>query len=233
MRLFAHRGFADVYPENTLAAISRAARRAEGIEIDVRRCKSGELVVIHDATIDRVSEHSGSVADLSATELGALDVLGSGEGVPTLDAALEAVPDDTAVNIELKERGMAASAIAAADGVDNEVIVSSFDATALAEMYRNDAVERSKRGRADLSDSGVSLAYLADVTPRTDIRTARDLGCSYLHANGWLCLCTGVVSRARRLGMEVNAWTANWRLETRLLAYRGVDGVIADRPDLL
>ena len=230
MRLFAHRGFADVYPENTLFAIERASRRAGGVEIDVRQCRSGELVVIHDAAVDRVSARSGRVADLRCSELRDLDVLGSGEGIPALDAALAAIPDDTAVNVELKEQGMAAETIRAADSVDNEVIVSSFDADTLAEMYANDAVERSDRGRASLSDSGVSLAYLADVTPRTDVRTARDLGCSYVHANGWLCLCTGVVRRARALGMEVSAWTANWRLEARLLARRGVDGVTADRP---
>jgi glycerophosphoryl diester phosphodiesterase len=233
MRLFAHRGFADVYPENTLGAIERASVEADGVEIDVRRCRSNEPVVIHDATIDRVTERSGRVADLSAAQLADLNVLGTGEGVSTLETAIDVVPEDTAVNVELKDRGMAAEAIAAADAVENEVIVSSFDADALAEMYRNDAVERSESGRADLSDSGVSLAYLADVTPRTDVRTARELGCSYLHANGWLCLCTSVVARSRKFGMEVNAWTANWRLETRLLAYRGVDGVIADRPDLL
>lgn len=233
MRLIAHRGFADRHPENTLTAVEKASRTADGVEIDVRRCGSGELVAVHDATVDDVCTASGPVEDFSADELAALDVLGSGEGVPTLPEVLAVVPDDTLVNIELKEAGITLDAIEAANAVDNEVIVSSFDADALAEMYDHDAVEQSERGRVDLSDDGVALAYLADVTPRTDVETARELGCSYVHANEWLCLFTNVVRRATRYDMDVNAWTTDWSLTTPLLARRGVDGVIANDPDVL
>lgn len=55
MRLIAHRGFAATAPENTIAAVQSAADHADAVEFDVQRCGSGELVVIHDDTIDRVT----------------------------------------------------------------------------------------------------------------------------------------------------------------------------------
>jgi len=92
MRLIAHRGFADRYPENTLRAVREASRFADEVEVDVRRCDSGELVVVHDCTVDRVTDEEGAVAHHSLAELRALDVLGTGEGVPTLAEVLSAVP---------------------------------------------------------------------------------------------------------------------------------------------
>ena len=89
MRCIAHRGFAKVNPENTVTAVRSAAEHTDVIEIDVRRCGSGELVVIHDETVERVTDGTGRVAELSADELTALDVLESGEGVPTLPSLLE------------------------------------------------------------------------------------------------------------------------------------------------
>jgi glycerophosphoryl diester phosphodiesterase len=136
----AHRGYAAEAPENTIAALRRAGRRADGVELDVRRCGSGELVVVHDATVDRVTDGTGRVADHSLAELQALDVLDSGESIPRLDAALAAVPDDVMVNVELKETGVAADAVATLQGVANPVLVSSFSETALREVR---AVSRS------------------------------------------------------------------------------------------
>ena len=115
MRLIAHRGFAGVNPENTLTAVGEAATVADAVEVDIRRCATGELVVVHDETVDRVTDGEGPVADHSLAELRGLDVLGTGEGVPTLEAVLEAVPDGVGANVELKEPGTAADALAAMD----------------------------------------------------------------------------------------------------------------------
>jgi glycerophosphoryl diester phosphodiesterase len=151
----AHRGYAAEAPENTIAALRRAGRRADGVELDVRRCGSGELVVVHDATVDRVTDGTGRVADHSLAELQALDVLDSGESIPRLDAALAAVPDDVMVNVELKETGVAADAVATLQGVANPVLVSSFSETALREVR---AVSRSiQTASAALLITSVSL----------------------------------------------------------------------------
>jgi len=78
MRLIAHRGFLSVNPENTVAAVEAAAAVADGIEIDVRRCGSGEPVVIHDETVDRVTDGRGAVDEHTVADLAALDVLEPG-----------------------------------------------------------------------------------------------------------------------------------------------------------
>src|SRR6056297_246672 len=108
MELIGHRGCAAQCPENTVRAVKRAAQYLDAIEVDVRRCGSGELVVFHDETVDRLTDESGPIADLSWTELRNLDVLDSGESIPTLDHVLDAFPQGVRAQLELKDTGIAA-----------------------------------------------------------------------------------------------------------------------------
>ena len=88
----AHRGWSEKYPENTMLAFRAAAELGvDQIELDVRCTADGELVVIHDATVDRTTNGHGAVADMTLSELRALDA-GSWKGeefaganIPTLD----------------------------------------------------------------------------------------------------------------------------------------------------
>ncbi|MBQ6823115.1 MAG: glycerophosphodiester phosphodiesterase, partial [Clostridia bacterium] len=101
----AHRGWSAKYPENTMEAF-RAAVEAEvdQIETDVRITKDGELVLIHDATVDRTTNGSGKVCEMTLAELQALDA-GNGNRVPLLTDLLELVKDHPTMtlDIELKE----------------------------------------------------------------------------------------------------------------------------------
>ncbi|WP_121822664.1 glycerophosphodiester phosphodiesterase [Halostella salina] len=214
MDLIAHRGFAAEAPENTVAAVERAGALADAVEVDVRRCGSGELVVAHDATVDRVTDATGRVSEFSLAELRALDVLGTGEGIPPLSAVLDAVPDGVRVNLELKESGVAADAVAAADAADVDVFVSAFDPDVL-------------RAVAD-ADPGTPTAYLCTLRDDAPVATAAGLGCEALHPSFPLCLVTRIVGRAHDAGLDVNAWTVQRRSVAGLLDVCGVDGVIAD-----
>jgi glycerophosphoryl diester phosphodiesterase len=218
MRLIAHRGFRSTYPENTLHAIEAAAAVADEIEIDVRRCGSGELVVIHDETVDRVSDGHGPVAEHTRGDLEALDVLGTGEGVPTLEEALRAVPEYVGVNVELKERGTEADALELIGAHHPQAIVSSFSREVLADC----------RG----IDPTVPRAYIVDEAAAEGIEIAIDLDCEYLHPSMEIC-SDRIVSDAHRAGMSVTAWTVDSSDAAETLARTGVDGVIADRPDVL
>ncbi|MFB6120943.1 MAG: glycerophosphodiester phosphodiesterase [Halobacteriaceae archaeon] len=216
VREIAHRGYADRNAENTVSAVRAAAETADCVEVDVRRC-ADDVVVCHDDTVDRVTEDNGRVADLTAAELDALSVFGSDEGVPRLAAVLDAVPDDVGLVLELKERGVAADALALAAAAGNDVVVSSFDAAAL----------RTARE----ADPSVPRAYLTADGPRESVRTARELGCTAVHPDASLCLRSRIVSRAHAFGLSVAAWTVRSRLMAWLLARRGVDAVIADAPE--
>lgn len=220
MRLIAHRGFASVNPENTVRAVRAAAATADAVEVDARRCGSGELVVIHDETVDRVTDGTGAVADLPIADLRALDVLDTGAGVPTLAAVLEAVPADTAVNVELKESGLAADAAALARGTDGGVFVSSFLPSEL---------DACRRADPDLPRA---LLVGEDADPREAVTRAGGLDCAFLHPHRGLC-DERLVTESHRAGMEVNAWTVDARAVAAELAAVGVEGVIADRPDVL
>lgn len=214
MRLIAHRGFAECYPENSLVAVERAAENADVLEIDVRRCGSGELVVTHDAVFD-----SGErVRNLSVTELADSNENG-GEGIATLETILDAIPSAVGVNVELKESDIVADALATTETIENEVIVSSFD------------VETLRTVRA--TDPDAALASIIDAGDEDGIESALSLDCAFVHPHTSLCLRTDIVENAHDAGMEVNAWTVGSRTVAWALEKRGVDGVIADSPDVL
>lgn len=101
----AHRGWRSKYPENTLAAFRAALELGvDQIETDVRVTADGELVLIHDATVDRTTNAEGNVCDMTLAQLRELDA-GNGEKIPTLVEFLELVKDHPTItlDIELKE----------------------------------------------------------------------------------------------------------------------------------
>jgi glycerophosphoryl diester phosphodiesterase len=89
---FAHRGLhGNGTPENSLAAFRAAVAGGFGIELDVQLSGDGEAMVFHDDRLERLTATTGAVADRSAAELGAIRLRGSGETIPTLAEAIEAI----------------------------------------------------------------------------------------------------------------------------------------------
>jgi glycerophosphoryl diester phosphodiesterase len=218
MRLVAHRGFASIAPENTLRAVDRAAAIADWIEVDVRRCKSGELVVIHDATVDRVTDQRGAVSEYLSSELRSMRVLGTDEGIPTLAAVLRTIPERVGVNVELKEPGIAVDALDLVTSIHPHAVVSSFS--------------RDILSACTAVDSTTPLAYISEEPGTEEVETATELGCAYLHLSTAACTAP-TVSEAHRVGIQLNAWTVDTAEQATSLAALGVDGLIADRPRVL
>lgn len=195
----AHRGYAAEFPENTLAAFrGAAANDADWIEFDVRRCGSGELVVIHDETVDRVTDATGRVECLPWDTLRELDVLGSGEAVPRLDDALNAIPPAVGVQIELKELGVAADVLETVGAHDNPTVLISFSPLTLREAHEE--------------DPDAPLGYILHDgvygdAPELGIDTAVELGCDAVH----MYFATGsdpeVVDYAHDRGLAVQTAT--------------------------
>ncbi len=132
--LLGHRGAPREAPENTLAALRRAlAIGLDGVEYDVRACQGGELVLLHDSTLERTTDRSGRLADLGVRDLFGIDAGGwfhkrfAGEPVPLLDEALDLAPDTRRARpihmIELKEPGLEAELAARLAGLDARVDV--------------------------------------------------------------------------------------------------------------
>ncbi|EMA30014.1 glycerophosphoryl diester phosphodiesterase [Halobiforma nitratireducens JCM 10879] len=110
--IMAHRGFAGIYPENTIGAFEEALkgkpddsadrRSADWIELDVHPTADGDIAVFHDRDLGETTDTDGQVYDLPSEEVFSAEVLGSGETVPSLEESMEAIPADVGVNIDIK-----------------------------------------------------------------------------------------------------------------------------------
>ena len=118
----AHRGWKSKYPENTLEAFQAALTLdVDQLETDVRVTKDGALVLMHDATVDRTTNGSGKVSELTLAELKALDA-GNGAKIPTLTEFMELVKDHPTITLDLELKvfptpGNEANAYSACDRV--------------------------------------------------------------------------------------------------------------------
>ncbi|MBX0325655.1 glycerophosphodiester phosphodiesterase [Halomicroarcula sp. F13] len=219
LRIIGHRGCADQYPENTVFAVEQSAPHVDMIEIDVQRCESGELVVFHDDKLDRLTDATGSVETTDWETLRELQILDSDETIPLLSELLDAVPTDTAVNIELKHEGMASEILEAASAVPNEVLISSFSVTALREVRER--------------DEEAALALVIYEKPDRNRSIAMDLDCVAINPGYEMVLGTDFVKKAHADGLGVNTWTIDDAATADRVRAAGVDGVFVDRWDIV
>jgi glycerophosphoryl diester phosphodiesterase len=224
VQLVAHRGFAREAPENTLAAVSHAADAgANAVEVDVRAACDGTPVVVHDATVDRVTGATGAVDEFAPADLDSLSVLDSGEGIPTLAAVLARASDrGLAVNVEVKEPGVAAATVDA-------VHESALPATAVwASSFDVDALRRIADATAAADEPDLDTAVLAATRRGDPVTVAREYDCTAVHPASDLVLAGDLVERAHDAGLDVYAWTLDSPWVARVVANAGVDGCISD-----
>lgn len=217
-QVIAHRGCAAQFPENTLYAFERVSPYVDGIELDVRRCASGEIVVFHDETLDRMTSCTGDVSQTTYETLDSCSVGCTERGVPLLTDAFEAIPADVEVNVEVKTTGMGAEVAAIASEVEHEVLVSSFLPDALREVRT--------------VDPSVRLALVTDRRLRDSFALARELGCSAIHPRYDLANLAPTVNDAHGEDMRVNVWTIDDDFGLGLAMKADVDGVLVDRLDV-
>jgi len=224
--IIGHRGLNTVATENSLEAMEAAVRYgAAGVEVDVRPCATGELVVMHDETLERTADRTDAVAELSRDQLRKRKLLG-GEPIPTLDDVLELCRDlDVLLNIELKRdvphRRLAISSLAQrlrGEGLPAKIVVSSFDPMMLAGL----------RARAP----GVPTALLYEPDHRYVAPLAKALGTDAIHPSRML-ISPIVVEEAHAADRRVMVWTINDVDEAKHLFRIGVDGVMTDDPERL
>ena len=155
---YAHRGLHDESKaENSMSAFAAAKEMGFGIELDVRLSKDGELVVFHDATLDRVVGREGKVIDFTAEELAGMSLSGTADGIPTLRQVLDLIDGTVPLLIEIKmgsgESGIAEKLIEVIEGYKGEFIVESFHPVALKIV---------KRARPDILRGILSYEYMKD-----------------------------------------------------------------------
>ncbi|WP_305782753.1 glycerophosphodiester phosphodiesterase [Symbioplanes lichenis] len=222
----AHRGYSAVAPENTLPALTAGVLAgATFIEFDVRTTADGVPVVIHDRTVDRTTDGSGKVWELTSEEIAALDAGAwfsasyAGVGVPRLTDVLDALaPAEAELLLEIKPPatldevknilGLVADA-----GLIERTVVQSFDP----EVVR-------------LVPPDVRRGLLRDKFDTSQLEVARELGVSYVNPSMNAVLGSpSTVAALNDAGVRVMPWTANDMTLWPDLISAGVAGLITDR----
>lgn len=219
MQLIAHRGCADQYPENTVFAAEQAAPHVDAIEIDVRRCATDELVVFHDARLDRLTERTGPVAEVPWSELRTLRIGDTEHGIPRLAEFLRAVPDGVGLDIELKESGLVEDVLALVEPTERAVTLTANQAAVVEAM-----VEQS---------DGQKAGFIFWDDPWQGLDAARRLDCDLIVPEFSLCLGTDLIDAAHSQGFDVWVWTVDDRETAAELRRAGADGLIVDRWDVV
>lgn len=240
--VFGHRGAAGHRPENTLASFEHgAACGADGFEFDVRLARDGEVVVIHDDTLDRTTDASGPVASMTAAELARVDAgakfkvdggapfRGLG-GVPRMRDVLARFPGRPLV-IELKGDdpavARAAVGVAREEGALDRICFGGFT-DAVVQAARDAAPGAVTSAATDEIRWALYRAWMG-LTPRAP----KYLGFQVPERYGPTRVATRRFIRTmRRAGLFVHIWTVNEPADiTRLLDW-GVNGLITDVPDV-
>ncbi|NOZ22954.1 MAG: hypothetical protein GXP25_17895 [Planctomycetes bacterium] len=229
--VIAHRGASSTAPENTVAAIRHAVELgAGGVEFDVRRTADGRIVLMHDGAVDRTTNGTGAVANLSLDQIRALDAGAwkgetfAGEPVPLLREALEWLKGRAMPVIEIKDQGIAAEVVGQISEMDMvmDVTVICFHAETLRQVRE---INRDIR-------TSVLIGEKEAPRPNGLIRCVRDAKADHPDLQ-WGLATRECVEAFHAEGMPVWVWTVNEREEMRKLIELGVDGITTDEPGAL
>ncbi len=241
--LIAHRGGAGLAPENTLAAFkSGLALDADYLEMDTHLTKDGIVVVIHDPTIDRTTDGSGRVADLTLAQVQAFNAAAKFSGaterqsVPTFAQALDlAKPTRARIEVEIKVPPQGRYA-----GIEQKLL----DEIAAREMF--DRVQVSSFNLDVLKDlktlnprvttvALLSVDYFRTAEVNQPARVVEQmiaLGAALIAVNKDL-LTPALALEAQKRGIKVEVWTVDREDEMKKFVEMKVDGIISNRPDIL
>ncbi|MEX0877249.1 MAG: glycerophosphodiester phosphodiesterase family protein [Candidatus Spechtbacterales bacterium] len=228
-----HAGAAGHAPANTISSIKKALElEVDMVEFDVHLCHSGEVVVIHDKTVNRTTNGKGRVRDLPLSRLKELEVSegdiyllekGKTESIPTLEEVLDVVDKRAEVNIEIKDvnaAGPVASVVSRyveEKGWEAEdFIVSSFKTQAL-EIFR-------------VACPDIKIGLLTFLPTRKTLRLAKKFKAYSINAD-YASLSESFVSLSHREGFKVFAFTADVPEDIEYLKTIGVDGIFSNYPE--
>lgn len=230
-KIFAHRGYSGKYPENTMIAFKKALKcEVDGIELDVQLTKDGEVVIIHDETIDRTTTGKGFVVDYTYEELERFDAsfkfkdLGFNK-IPTLREYFQLVKDyDIVTNVELK------TGINEYLGIEEKVweLIKEYnlEEKVIISSFNHFSVMRMKDIAPQLKYGFLSEDWIIDAG-------------KYTHSYGVQCyhprfnnLVPDVIKELKKYNLEINTWTVNLEEDMRYLYSNNIDVIITNYPEL-
>jgi glycerophosphoryl diester phosphodiesterase len=239
--IVAHRGASAQAPENTMEAFRLGVEAgADAIELDVHLTADGQLAVIHDETLERTTDRTGTIADQSMDEIRQADAgatfsragdsrlpfAGRGLTVPTLDEVLAWLPDEIGLVVEIKAR---AAADAVVDAVRDHDVKTSGRLAVIS--FDEPAIERVRE-----LDPGIRTGYL--LVPTQPVEPALVWATEHGHVGvfpweGDLGMDPmPILAQAHAFGREIGCYVVNDPERMRHLAACGIWGFVTDVPDV-
>lgn len=221
--VFGHRGAKGHIAENTLSSIQKAIELGvDGIEVDVFRCGSGELVVFHDRSVEKLTNGIGFIEQMSLNSIKKLNVLDQGK-IPTLNEVLDLIDGQVILNIELKGSNtsflthqLLNSYFKSSNWKPEKIIISSFDWDELRAFYQ--------------LNKEIKIAILTEDDPVDAIPIAKELNAFSINPNHVL-LTKLNAAKIKSENISIYPWTVNEILDINKMKKIGVDGIITDYPE--
>jgi len=211
--------------ENTLASVDKALELGvDMIEIDVFKIKSGEIIVFHDETVDRLTNEKGKVEDFNFKRIKELTLKGNHK-IPLLKEVLQFVNAEVPINIELKGAKTAEEVhtiinyfIKNGHWELENFLISSFNWDELIKM-------RSLNNKID-------IAVLTEENPTDAIPMAVKLKAKAINPN-YINLTSKNISTIKEAGFKIYTWTVNTHEEFKQVSKKGVDGIFTNNPEII
>lgn len=220
VKIIAHRGVPLEAPENSRASFAAAVKMgAETIEMDLRMTKDGQLIVMHDDSIDRMTNGRGRVAAMTLVDIHTY-TLPNGEKVPTVDEVVDNFRGQVKFVFDLK-------VIEAVEGLLDLVESRDISTETVFSAFNGEIIRRIEE-----VDQNYQTAIACWLVTKRLIDYAAKNGVEYLHPY-YRFLTKGRVKLAQEAGLGVNPWTLVYRRDIQRMMSYGVDGLITGRPDLV
>jgi glycerophosphoryl diester phosphodiesterase len=247
--VYAHRGGAEIAPENTLGAFRQAhklfGKQGVWLEMDTQLTSDGVLVVLHDDTLDRTTNCTGAVIEKTAAEVTACDATktfpqwGSPEPVPTLEQVLrEAKKKRWRLSVEIKnipgESNFDPAGTTVADAlVDLVVRVGFLEKRLIVQSFFPTSLDRVEQRAPDIRTALLTTSEFGFlVTENAAYSAARGYEVSSPNFEA-PDMNAESVALAHALGVDVVTWTVDDPADIQRISGYGVDGIISDRPDVV
>ena len=228
----AHRGASGNYPENTLIAFQKALEiGVDEIELDLYLTKDDRLIIMHDSTVDRTTDGTGAISELTLAEIKALDAGGvfgeqfRGERVPTWEEALELVQGKVGLNVHLKEGGNP-------DGDYERKVAKALSDFHMVEDSILTCSDASVGIFADIDSRIECRIFRANRTPEEYIRKSVEMGLRTMQP-GRDITTRDFVQKAHAAGRIVHVFYADTHKDMRAYIEIGVDGILTNYPERL
>ncbi|TFB24103.1 glycerophosphodiester phosphodiesterase [Filobacillus milosensis] len=250
--VIAHQGGEHLAPSSTLEAFKNAYNMGvDVLETDIHISKDGYLVAIHDSTVDRTTDGSGAVSDLTLKELKELDAgyyfedekgnyLHRGKGIQlvTVEELFKEFPDsrflieikDTNPPQRIDEISQRLANLIEKNDKKHQVTVASFDHNII-ERFKNYASKdvAVSAGEQEVRKFVITHKFLMKNLYKPSVDSMQ----LPLEASGYDLTTTDILEGAERMGLQIHYWTINDKETMKALIQKGADGIVTDRPDLM